>query len=744
MSPAAKKDEVEGKIVQVAVSVPLRRLFDYHLSDRESVRPGMRVEVSLGKKTQIGIVVKRVKRSQLATKSIIRVLDSEPALQAPELKLMLWAAAYYQHPIGEVLLSALPADFRKPVSMTPPTHHLLCLSQPGRRWDPKILNRAPLQRAVMELVAATPEGVELGRLKALSSSWRTPVKALEARGWVEFCQQISDESAAEKPEGMQPAPPLSEAQRSAVDSITEGLDHFGAFLLHGVTGSGKTEVYLQCAREVIARGRQVLIMVPEIALVPQLALRVKARLGVTVAQFHSGMTPAARRAAWWSAKMDKASIVLGTRSAVFTSLARPGLIVVDEEHDPSYKQQDGFRYHARDVAVMRARAANIPIILGSATPALETEANHLSGRYRRLTLPARPGSAELPVIHLLDLGKLPLDEGLTPPLVQAIKDRLERSEQSLIFINRRGFAPLVRCNQCGWEATCLRCDARLTHHRPSRRLHCHHCGGSYEKAHFCPACEAESLVLFGQGTQRIEETLQKKFPSASVVRIDRDATMTMEALASALDKAHSGQAEILVGTQMLSKGHDFPGVTLVGILDVDRGFYSLDFRAQERLYQTVTQVGGRSGRAERTGEVFIQSAHPESAYLQKVQAHDHQGYVELALAERQVARFPPYSHLVLVRASAQDNSAPLEFLHQAWSASRPLVGRQKNAVIVVMEPVPSPMERRAGRWRAQLLVQASQRGLLHQFLGEWVQTLEKLPAARRVRWSVDVDPVDMT
>lgn len=744
MGSVAIDKGVEGRIARVGVSLPLRRLFDYRLGGGVTASPGMRVAVSVGKKVQVGVVVEVVDQSPLATKSVVKVLDSVPALEASQLKLMVWAAAYYQHPIGEVLFSAIPADYRKPVSIKPPTHYLLRFTPSGREWDSTSLGRAPLQRAVMELVATQPEGVELEQLRALSSSWRRSVKALQESGWVEWVEREPRRDAPVEQASIGPAPPLSKAQRDAVGSVIGEIGHFRPFLLHGVTGSGKTEVYLECAREVIARGGQVLILVPEIALVPQLAQRVKIRLGVSAVQIHSGMTSTARKESWWAAKRGSARVVLGTRSAVYAPLARPGLIVVDEEHDPSYKQQEGFRYHARDVAVMRAREANIPIILGSATPALETEANHLSGRYRRLSLPARPGSAELPVIHLLDLGKLPLDEGLTPPLVQAIGSRLARGEQSLIFINRRGFAPLVRCNQCGWEATCRRCDARLTDHRHSQKRHCHHCGSSYEKERLCPACGSESLALFGQGTQRIEEALQNKFPSATVVRIDRDATMTMEALSVALDKAHSGKAEILVGTQMLSKGHDFPGVTLVGILDVDRGFYSLDFRAQERLYQTVTQVGGRSGRAARTGEVFIQSAHPESAYLQKVRVHDHQGYVALALAERKAVHFPPFSHLVLVRASAQNDRLSLDFLHQAWRIGLQLIDRDNETAIELMEPVPSPMERRAGRWRAQLLVQAIQRRPLHSFLGKWVQLLEKLPAARRVRWSVDVDPVDMT
>jgi primosomal protein N' (replication factor Y) len=434
-------------------------------------------------------------------------------------------------------------------------------------------------------------------------------------------------------------------------------------------------------------------------------------------------------------------VVLGTRSAIFTPLARPGLIVVDEEHDGSYKQQDGFRYHARDLAVMRAQADRVPVVLGSATPSLESLHNARRGRFTLLELPARPGAAELPEVHLLDLRTLPVEQGISRPLRQALRLRLERGEQSLLFLNRRGFAPVLMCYQCGWLAACQRCDARMTLHRGSGRLRCHHCGAESALPTTCGGCGGTDLHGIGEGTERIETVLGELFPAARVVRVDRDTTARKGALEESLRRIHAGEADILVGTQMLSKGHDFPAVTLVGVINADQGLFGLDFRAGEYLFQRIMQVAGRAGRADRPGQVLIQTWHPDNPYLQALARHDFNTYADYAMAEREEAELAPYAHLALLRAESTRAGDALEFLQQAWDLAQPLCNDP--AAVTIMEPVPSPMERRAGRYRAQLLVQSGHRAALHRFLDRWLALLDAHPGARRVRWSLDVDPMDM-
>jgi primosomal protein N' (replication factor Y) len=515
---------------------------------------------------------------------------------------------------------------------------------------------------------------------------------------------------------------------------------FVAFLLDGVTGSGKTEVYMALIDATLRRDRQALVLVPEIGLTPQLMQRFRRRFPArTIAMLHSGLADGERAQAWRSAAIGDAPIVIGTRSAVFVPLARPGLIIVDEEHDLSYKQQEGFRYHARDLAVVRARDERIPVVLGSATPSLESLHNASRGHYRHLHLPERAGRARAPRIGLLDLRHQPLDEGLSPTLIQRVSEHLDASSQVLLFVNRRGYAPTLLCHECGWVARCRRCDAHLTVHARDARLRCHHCGAERPVDPQCPECGSAELLALGLGTQRLEQTLADRFPGTGIVRIDRDTTRRRGAMAERLTEVRAGTHRILVGTQMLAKGHHFPDVTLAAIIDIDQGLFSADFRAPERMAQLVVQVAGRAGRAERPGEVLIQTHHPEHPLLRTLIENGYRVFAEAALEERRAAGLPPFTSLALLRAEAPRPEAPARFLE---AARRPLAAAGADEV-ELLGPVPAPMELRGGRYRAQLLLRAERRAPLQRVLHRAVPRLAELPEARRVRWSLDVDPMEM-
>lgn len=659
-------------IAQVALPVPFRHCFDYLLPEtlRVQAQTGMRVRVPFGRKTCIGILWDRSSGSELPRerlKPIHALVDSAPLLDAPARKLLRWAAAYYHHPLGEVIAAALPQPLRQ-----------------GR--NPRLVQ-------VTQTCAVQP---------------------------------ISD------------AAKLTAAQRAAADQILATRDHFQVSLLHGVTGSGKTEVYLEVAAALLAIGKQVLVLIPEIGMSPQTVRRFEQRLRQPVALYHSTVTEAERARTWWRAKSGEASVIIGTRSAVWLPLLRPGAIIVDEEHDGSYKQQEGFRYSARDVAITRAQQEQIPIVLGSATPSLETLHNATRGRYAHMSLPERATGVPMPVLRLVDLRQRVLSGGLSQPVLDAIAQRLAAHEQVLVFLNRRGYASAVLCHGCGGVLDCPRCDVHLTYHRDGDRLCCHHCGTRRALPDQCHDCGAAAWVKAGQGTQRLVEGLKHRFHDTAIVRIDRDSTRRKGALAAALEKAHDGEASILVGTQMLSKGHDFPRVTLVCIVDADGALYSADFRAAERLMQLLLQVAGRAGRVRQRGEVMVQTHHPEHPLLQSLLRQDYAAYSLQLLAERRETQLPPYSHLALLRAEAAHAEASWQFLQRARELLPSLpTGLQ------VHGPLPAPMARRAGHHRAQLWLQASQRQPLHTVLTQWLPRLETLPAARRVRWSLDVDPQDM-
>ncbi len=727
-------------IVRVAVPVPLRREFDFlppHDDDRTPV-PGARVLVPFGRRRMVGVVCRVVENPEVSPhtlKPIIAWLDDEPVLPERLGELVHWAADYYQQPVGIAWRTALPRALRGPDAITPAIPEHFALTDDGLKLgEPPA--RAPVQQRIMKAFTTAPgHCLDAPALRLISDRWRKSIEALVGRGWVQRVPYTEPATDADAPRDFE----LNADQDHAVAAIN-GADDFACFLLYGITGSGKTEVYLEAIRSVVSRGRQALVLVPEISLTPQLVRALQRWFGKSVAVLHSGLAAGERHYNWWRGRQGHAPVVLGTRSAVFAPLARPGLIVVDEEHDSSYKQQDGLRYHARDVAVYRAKLEGIPVVLGSATPSLESMHNASRGRYRQLVLAERAKGAALPDIGFIDMRRSKAQDGISSALFEALDRRLGRSEQSLLFINRRGYAPVWTCYECGWHAQCERCDAHLTLHRSINKLLCHHCGREQSPQLACPACQGASLGPLGAGTQRLEDGLRKRLPEARIVRIDRDSTRRKGALEESLSAARNREADILVGTQLLTKGHDFPYVTLVGVVNADQGLYSVDYRATEQLFQQLLQVSGRAGRDVHAGEVLIQTMYPEHPVFQELARHDYSRFAGYALAERETAAYPPFSRFALLRAESTKADTALGFLD---AARRELVKHPDHRRIRVMDAVRAPMEKRAGRYRAQLLLSASDRSALRDVLTPWLAWLETWPASKKVRWSIDIDPVDM-
>ncbi len=701
------------------------------------MQPGMRVRVPFGRQQQIGVVVALATGSEFPLsklKAAHAVIDEVPALPPELLEFTCWAARYYHHPVGEALATALPVLLRQGEQAVPHQQRRWHLTDSGRSaLESGALSRAPTQRALAERLAASRQGLIEGLL--LGDTGRQSLRALEQKGYAAV-EMVADFGLIEGSGGA--SVELNADQAAASEAIAAHND-YACYLLDGITGSGKTEVYLSAIEQTLARGEQALVLVPEIGLTPQLVERFARRFATPIALLHSGLNERERLNAWLAARSGEAAIVIGTRSAIFTPLARPGLIVVDEEHDPSFKQQDGFRYCARDLAVVRASRLGIPVVLGSATPSLESLYNVQRGRYTLLRLRQRAGGATLPSFRLLDIRSKTLEGGLSQALLERVQTELGSGGQVLLFLNRRGFAPTLICHECGWVAACSRCDARLTLHQGVGRLRCHHCGHERRILQHCPDCRSLDLRPLGQGTERVEQVLEARFPGHRVLRIDRDSTRRKGAMARLLDEARRGEGHILLGTQMLAKGHDLPDIGLVGILDADQGLFGSDFRASERLAQLVTQVAGRAGRAQRRGEVIIQTRHPEHPLLHLLLERGYEQFAEEILREREVVGLPPYTSLAVLRAEAVDPQAPLHFLEVARDHARQRAGTQ----VELLGPVPAPMERRAGRYRAQLLLQAAERRELHRLLAQWVPQLHALKAARKVRYSIDVDPYEM-
>ena len=731
------------KIARVGFDVPLDTLFDYRCDEVRESDIGMRVLAPFGKRNAVGVILAIADSSRIAPgrlKPITRLLREAPGFSPADIALMRFAADYYHHPLGAVAMSALPAGLRR-VRKQPATslmHYALTAAGAAVALD-TLSKRALTLRRLLALFQAH-QALDESAIRACAPSAKTVLKQLLTSGYVALCEGALSPlhsgplTATPTPVAL---PQLTPHQAAAVTALCADLSTFKPHLLLGVTGSGKTEVYLRVIDAVLKQGRQALLLVPEISLTPQLEATVRGRFAQTqVVSLHSGLNEGERLRHWIAAQSGAARIVLGTRLAVFAPLPQLGLIVVDEEHDSSFKQSDGFRYTARDLAVVRARQRNVPIVLGSATPALETWHNAATRRYALVQLPSRVHSA-MPRIQCVATRDVKLHDGLAPTLLAAIQTRLARQEQTLVFINRRGYSPVLMCHDCGWLSGCHRCSAKLVLHLHDRRLHCHHCGFEAPAPLACPDCGNADLSPVGQGTQRVEATLAAHFPTARILRIDRDSTRRRGAWQGMRARIEAREVDILVGTQILAKGHDFPSLSLVGVINADSLLYSTDFRAPERLYALLTQVAGRAGRGAAQGDVLIQTDFPTHPLYAALRDQNYGRFADALLAERSGAGFPPFQYQALLRAEAPKLEAAITWLTRAAA-----VGREIDDAVTIYDPVPAGMMRLAGRERAQLLVQSANRNRLQKFLAAWrVALTEKNPS--RARWSMDVDPLEL-
>lgn len=677
-------------ILKIAIAAPLHHYFDYLApSDfpREQLKKGLRVLVPFGKQEKVGFLMELSASSERPfsqLKTAIAILDEVPLLPDSIQHLLEWTSRYYHCPLGEVFAHALPNSLRVGKSFKS------SLKKTAKNHVAKINSKKIV-------INTTIDNATLPKIIQLNTH-----------------------------------------QQQAIDTIVNSLGKFQAFLLNGVTGSGKTEVYLESIQAVLDRGEQALVLVPEIGLTPQMLGRFQARFSVPLLLFHSRLTEKKRLEHWLLAKTGEASIIIGTRSALFTPLLRPGIIIIDEEHDASFKQQNGLRYHARDLALVRGRLENTPVVLGSATASLESIFNASQKRYHMLHLPERAGDALQPSFHFVDLRHQKLEQGFAPILLQTMQKHLQNQGQVLLFLNRRGFSPVTICHDCGWTADCQRCERKMTFHKKPAHLQCHYCGYRRPLDTHCPNCQGQQLFALGQGTQRLEQTLRKYFPSVGIVRIDRDNTQHKGSLDSLLKNIQEGESQILIGTQMLAKGHHFPNVTLVGILEADSGLFSADFRALERTGQLLTQVAGRAGRADKLGEVLIQTYHPEHPLLMHLTEQGYLSFSDILLQERRASLLPPFSYLALIHAEALTVSYPNDFLNEVKNQAK-----QQREEVRLLGPVPSLLPRRAGYYRCQLLLQANQRKPLHRLLEQIIKPISLLASSRRVRWSLDVDPIEL-
>jgi primosomal protein N' (replication factor Y) len=744
-------------VLRVVIDAPLRTPFDYLPPPGllpGGVPLGVRVRVPVGKRETIGVVVEYAAEASVspdALKAVHQVLDSAALFDPALLQLLRWTADYYHHPLGEVIAAALPRALRDGAPAAAQVERWTATAAGLAALAADAARRAPKQQALLALLAEHPSGMTGAAITDRLARWREAARALLQRAWIERHQADAapavPRAARPSPDARPPdmsqtdsgrtAPELSAAQAAAVAQIDASAGQFAAWVLQGATGSGKTEVYLQCAARTLARGGSVLVLVPEIGLTPQLVQRFRARLDVEIAVVHSALSDAERLAAWRAARAGQARAVLGTRSAVFAPLPDLGLIVVDEEHDSSYKQHDGgCRYSARDLALVRAQQAQVPVVLGSATPAFETLQNLIGSRYRGLTLPRREDQAPPPRLALVDVRAHTVRQGLSNPVIDAMRRHLSAGGQVLVFINRRGYAPTLLCTACGWIAPCHACDARLTVHRATGQLRCHHCGAVEALPESCLRC-GFAVKPVGQGTERVEETVRELFPDQALLRLDRDTATRPEQLDAIVEGVLSGTARILVGTQMVTKGHHFPGISLVVVLNADQGLFSTDFRAAERLAQTIVQVAGRAGRERIQGDVLIQTEYPEHPLLQSLLSGGYEGFAATAMLEREAARWPPFGRLAVLRASTRASNGALEFL----AAARQLAPSTRE--VRLLGPVAAAMARRADRYHAQLLIESAERGPLHRFIDDWLPQVETLARARRVRYALDVDPIDI-
>jgi primosomal protein N' (replication factor Y) len=720
-------------VLRVALPVPLPALFDYLPPAAGEASVGARVLVPFGRQRIVGVVVAIDAEAAVESrrlKQALRLLDDDALLDPELMQTLAWAADYWLGAPGEAYANALPLALREPKPLPPIGDEYWSLTLAGRSAHDAGSRRGGSKTLLALLADGALSAQELTERQP---GWREAARRLAGAGLL----QRSERAPADRRLPASSAPQLNDEQQQAVAAVAAALGNYQPFLLDGVTGSGKTEVYLALIEQVLAQGKQALLLVPEIGLAPQTVRRLRQRLGVIVEVLHSSLSEGDRARAWLRARAGSARVILGTRSAVFTPLPQAGLIIVDEEHDSAYKQQEGFRYHARDLALVRARALGVPVLLGSGTPSLESLANAVAGRYRTLHLRARPGATRPPQVQIVDMRAQRLQHGLSPALLAAVADTVGRGEQALVFRNRRGYAPVLLCHSCGWHAACTQCDRPLTLHAGRRQLICHHCDHRQRMPSVCPVCGVGDLKPQGHGTERLEEALVALFPQVPVLRVDRETTRRRDAFEQLLGQLQDDAPAILVGTQMLAKGHDLPNLTLVAIVGVDEGLHSIDFRAEERLAQLLVQVAGRAGRARKPGRVLLQTHQPEHPLLRNLLARGYAAAAADLLDERRKIQLPPYSHQVLLRADAPQRDHVDAFLRDARALLPELDSLQ------IAGPMQAPMPLRAGRQRGQLLLESTQRSVLRAMLRPWQHALFALPSARRVRWSLDVDPIDL-
>ncbi len=725
---------------QIAIPSPLRRLFDY-LPPRDHTHkllPGVRVKVPFGQRSVVGIIVSHSQTSDFETariKHIDAVIDDSPLFPDVLFKLLKWAAQYYQHPLGEVLVSALPTLLRQGNPL--PQQRYWRLSTHGKGLPSDALRRAPRQQ---ELLHALQNAAALSHEALIARGISTAtLRALQKKALIEdfSTEQTPTAFDANNKQDILAESPLtlSSDQQQALDKIE--IQGYNTYLIDGETGCGKTEVYLQAIAKTLGNSRQALVLIPEINLTPQTVARFRSRFNCPIAVIHSGLSNKERLHAWWGAANGSAGIIIGTRSATFVPLKAPGIIIVDEEHDSSFKQQEGFKYSARDVAVMRANREQIPLILGSATPSIESLYNCQLQRYQRLCIKGRHGGATQPAWQLIDMCQLQLNAGFSEPVISAIQEVLHKGDQVLVFLNRRGFAPTLMCHGCGWIANCQHCDSHLTVHAKKPGLQCHHCENRQPLPPCCPSCNGKQLEFLGQGTERSETTLQALFPDSRVIRVDRDSTRNKGAMNKVLDEINDSKACILIGTQMLAKGHHFPDVTLVVVLDADTSLFSTDFRALEKMGQLITQVAGRAGRASKPGRVMIQSHHCEHPVFELLSKDNYAAFAQYILQERKQSSLPPFTRTVVIRAEATVANNAVTLLQQAREHSST---RNTDQAIQYFGPFPAALEKRSDRYRYQLTLLSSERGKLHHNLTHLIRWLERTKINQKLRWSIDVDP----
>ena len=727
--------------IRVAVPVYLYDCFDYSLTAEQyhQAEVGARVAVSFGRQNVVGVIVEKLTDEKpldlgFKLKAITELLDDNAILDAKVLSLLTWSAQYYQFPIGEVMHAALPSFLRqgKPYNLLARMWKLI-----DDHAEDK-LKRSEKQQDAYKILKLHPTGTSENILNLAGIETAT-LKALEKKKITQCILEAQDFKPQVMTLAQMPLTPNDE-QKRAIQNILKVRHSYHAFLLDGLTGSGKTEVYLQVMQEVLKQGKQVLVLVPEIGLTPQTVSRFQSRFHCHIALLHSGLNDSKRLQAWQSAQTGKASIVIGTRSAIYTPLPHLGLIVLDEEHDLSFKQQEGFRYHARDVALYRAHLENCPIILGSATPSIDSYALVEQGKMTRLELDQRAGVAVMPKMHVIDLKVAQKQNGISQQLIHEVQKRLDKKEQVLIFLNRRGYAPVLICESCGWQAKCPHCDANFTVHRqPYQHLHCHHCGTIHRMPEHCPQCQHSELKPIGLGTAKVEENLQALFPNFDVIRVDRDSTSRVGSWQKIYNKIQKSEPIILLGTQMLAKGHHFPYVTLVAILDIDSGLLSVDFRATERTAQLIIQVAGRAGRGEKKGEVYLQTLRPDHPLLNTLLESGYRSFAKQTLKERKAAWMPPYRYAALLRCESKDQELNQSFLQEHAQALR----QASENSIDIWGPIPAPMERKAGRYQAHMVLLSKDRARMHFYIRQWWQNVwHNKPHGMKL--SLDIDPQELS